>query len=166
MKKIISVVIISCSLVYSACNSSSDKKTETENSTAPAFDLQKARADIEAQTVKWRDALRKGDSAGVAALYASDAMVLPPNSDIVKADGIAALWGSYIRMGVKGANFTIVDVSGNADMVAETGIAEIYGPDNAIIDKAKYVVTWKMENGNWKLFRDIWNSTMPAAPSK
>ena len=152
-------------LILSACNSD-DKKGSSETS-APAFDLQKAKADIETQTKKWQEGIQKGDSAAVAAMYTSDAMVFPPGSDIVKANGISALWGSFIRMGVKDTKFTVVDVTGDADFLSESGYVEIYGPNNALLEKDKYAVVWKMENGSWKLFRDIWNPTEPAAaPSK
>ena len=48
----------------------------------------------------------------------------------------------------------------------ETGRYELYDAQNKILDKGKYVVVWKQENGEWKLFRDIFNSDLPAAPAK
>ena len=48
-------------------------------------------------------------------------------------------------------------------MLAETAHYEMYGADNKLLDKGKYVVVWKPVNGEWKLYRDIWNSSMPAA---
>ena len=43
---------------------------------------------------------------------------------------------------------------------------ELYDAENKMIDKGKYVVVWKPVNGEWKLFRDIFNSDMPAAASQ
>jgi len=31
-----------------------------------------------------------------------------------------------------------------------------------VLDKGKYIVIWKQEEGQWKLHRDIFNSSMPA----
>ena len=34
--------------------------------------------------------------------------------------------------------------------------------DDEIADQGKFIVIWKLESGNWKLHRDIINSSMPA----
>jgi len=31
-----------------------------------------------------------------------------------------------------------------------------------VADEIKYIVVWKHEGGEWKLHRDIWNSSRPA----
>ena len=31
------------------------------------------------------------------------------------------------------------------------------------MDSGKFIVIWKQEGGQWKLHRDIWNSSMPPA---
>ncbi len=69
-------------------------------------------------------------------------------------------------MGIKDIKITTDDVIGNGDVLGETGKYEMYADNNKLVDKGKYVVLWKMENGEWKLYRDIWNTSMPAAPSK
>ena len=51
---------------------------------------------------------------------------------------------------------------GTAGLLAETGTYEMYGDNNKTLDKGKYVVVWKQENGQWKIYRDIWNTSMPA----
>jgi len=112
---------------------------------------------------KFSDAVRKGDSATMASEYADDAMVFPPNSEVVKKEGIESFWGGLLRMGVKDFRLTIDDVTGNADMLAETGRYEVLGVGNKSLDKGKDVVTWRNYNGNWRIFRDIWNTNMTAA---
>jgi ketosteroid isomerase-like protein len=32
-----------------------------------------------------------------------------------------------------------------------------------VVDRGKYIVIWKREQGQWKLHRDIWNTSMPPA---
>ena len=152
-----------------ACNTeTSDSKTAetSESKDSHSFDLSSAKTSIEAENTKFMDAFKKGDSTAVASNYAPDAVLLPPNSEPVKGDGIAPLWGSFIRMGVKDVKLMIDDVSGNHDQLAETGHYEIYGAENKMLDKGKYIVVWKPVDGTWKMYRDIWNSSMPAAPTK
>jgi ketosteroid isomerase-like protein len=155
-------------LIVACNNASSDSKATdaTEKKDSPAFDLAMAKTAIEAENAKFMEAFKKGDSTGVAANYAQDGMVLPPNGEPVSKSNLATLWGSFIRMGVKEVKLSVDDISGNADIISETGRYEIYAAENKMIDKGKYVVVWKPENGAWKMYRDIFNTSMPAAPAK
>jgi hypothetical protein len=36
--------------------------------------------------------------------------------------------------------------------------------DGKVLDKGKYIVIWKKEDGTWKLHRDIWTTSVPPAP--
>ena len=163
------LIIVAIAVLMLACNSGSTDTTASETPSAKdsiSFDLSNAKSIIEAENAKLMDAIKKGDSSAVASNYSQDAWILPPNSDVVKGNDILPFWGSFIRMGVKDLKMTIDDISGNADQIAETGKYEIYGAENKLLDKGKYIVVWKPVNGNWKMYRDIFNTSMPAAPAK
>lgn len=170
MKKTFNQLTAVAALLFMvACNTApTDSKTaETTDSKANAsFDLSSATSAIEAANVKFVDDFEKGDSVAVAAHYTDDAQILAPNMEAVKANGIAAFWGSFMKMGVKDFKLITDDVVGNEAQLVETGRYEIYGADNKLMDKGKYVVAWKAANGGWKLYRDIFNTSMPAVPVK
>jgi len=169
MTKLFSQLITAVFAVFIvSCNSAStDNKTaETTASDKANFDLASAKTSIEAMNVKFSESFKKGDSAAIASYYADDAWMLPPNSEPVKGAGIVSLWGSFIQMGFKDLKLMTDEVSGNQDQLAETGHYELYGAGNKMMDNGKYVVVWKPVNGGWKLYRDIWNTSMPAAPAK
>ena len=44
----------------------------------------------------------------------------------------------------------------------EIGQYTLGGADGTTIDQGKYLVVWKNDGGNWKLHRDIWNTSRPA----
>ena len=165
MKQLKTILLICSSIfVFISCNNSSNNTNKVESQKdSTSFDLSKAKSVVENMDAKFSDAVRKGDSATMASEYADDAMVFPPNSEVVKKEGIESFWGGVLRMGVKDFRLTIDDVTGNADMLAETGRYEVLGVGNKSLDKGKYVVTWRNYNGNWKIFRDIWNTSMTAA---
>jgi len=165
MKQLKTILLICSSIfVFICCNNSSDNTNKVESQKdSTSFNLSKAKSVVQNMDAKFSDAVRKGDSATMASEYADDAMVFPPNSEVVKKEGIESFWGGLLRMGVKDFRLTIDDVTGNADMLAETGRYEVLGVGNKSLDKGKYVVTWRNYNGNWKIFRDIWNTTMTAA---
>jgi len=162
------ITVVAMTLIVACNEASTDSKTSesTETKEKASFDMAAARSAIDAANAKFMDGIKRGDSAAIAALYADDAWVLPPNSEAVKGAAIAGMWGSVIRMGIKDAKFMTDEVTGNAEMLAETAHYEMYGADNKLLDKGKYVVVWKPVNGEWKLYRDIWNTSMPAAPVK
>lgn len=57
---------------------------------APAF---AQKAEIEAANAKWVEFFNKGDFAGIASLYADDAVALPPGLPMVKGKAaIGAMW--------------------------------------------------------------------------
>jgi ketosteroid isomerase-like protein len=163
------LILVTTTIFMVACNSASnDSKTAdaTEKKETPVFDLAAAKTAIEAENAKFMEAFKKGDSAAAASNYAQDGIILPPNGEPVAKSSILPFWGSFIRMGVKDVKLVIDDIAGNADIISETGHYEIYAAENKMLDKGKYVVVWKPENGAWKMYRDIFNTSMPAAPAK
>ena len=164
MKQVIIVVVTICSLFSNGCNDASkNEATTVSTSDSTSFDLSKARAFVESDNAKFAEEVKKGDSVAVASHYHSDGQVLMSNSEpVMGKDNIASSWGSMIRMGIKDFKIITTDLVGNNDLMVETGKYEIYGDKNVLVDKGKYVVAWKKENGNWKLYRDIGNSSMPS----
>ena len=161
MKKHFSFLFITCGMLYLlACNSAPTDKMAIGKDN-PSFDLTKARTFIENENAKFVEEFKKGDSAGLASHYGQDAWLMMQGMEPIKKEGIEAAWGRVIRMGVKSVKVNTVDVVGNADLLAETGMFELYGDNNKLLDKGKYVDVWKPENGGWKIYRDIGNSNMP-----
>ena len=161
MKKII-FLLTAGTFMMVACNDASKTETSKMSTTdSTSFDLSKAKADIEADNARFIEQIKKGDSAGLAEHYHSDAQILMSGMEPVNRKDIAGAWGSFLRMGVKDFKMTTHDVVGNDDLLVETGSYEMIGDKNVVLDKGKYVVAWKKENGLWKLYRDIANTSMP-----
>jgi len=167
MKKYCSLLLIAGSLFFAtSCeNAATDKTAEnTGDTTAAAFDLGKARDWVEKDNAKFSEEAKRGDSNALAAHYASDGWLMFNNMEPMKGGDIAKGWGGAIRSGMKELKITTQDLIGNADLLAETGMFEVYGDGNKLLDKGKYVVIWKPENDGWKIYRDIGNSNL--APRK
>jgi len=125
-------------------------------------DVRKA---IEKVNINAREGFRRGDAAAVAALYTEDAILLPPNSKMIRGrQKIEGFWTAAIQMGVKDVVLTTVELSGSDDTVYEVGncTLKIHPPGKEPIEyKGKYIVIWKRTADGWKLHRDIWNSNLP-----
>jgi len=125
------------------------------------------RAAIEKAGADFAATFTKGDAAGVAAMYAADAQLFPPESDIVTGGvAIQKVWQGVIDSGVKGMKLTTLDVVESGDLAAESGKAELHGADGQVLESGKYLVVWKRVDGRWKILRDIWNSNAPAPVAK
>ena len=126
---------------------------------------EEVRKAVEKANLKFGEVLRQGDAVAVAALYTEDAILLPPNSEMIRGRrGIEKFWGAAIQMGVKDAVLTTVELSGSGDTIHEIGnyILKISQKgQKPVEDKGKYIVIWKHTAPGWKLHRDIWNSNMP-----
>jgi uncharacterized protein (TIGR02246 family) len=121
------------------------------------------RAALAAPIEQLTAAFRRGDAAGVAAVYTADGQVLPPNSDVVSGKpAIQAFWQGAMDMGVKALKLEIAEVEANGHIAYEVGKFTLQGAEGQMIDAGKYVVIWKQEAGQWKVHRDIFNSSQPA----
>jgi ketosteroid isomerase-like protein len=164
MKKIFLIsLVLMCNAALHSCYTGPEEPHSHDISDSQAFDNQKATKFIDSVNKKFTEYVRKGDSVSLAALYHSDAELLFANSESIKGKGILSAWGSIIRMGVKDFTFATTDITGAGDLLVETGTYEMKTADGSLIDKGKYVVVWKKENEQWKLYRDIGNTSLPAA---
>ncbi len=120
---------------------------------------------IVAANKQFMSAFSNSDDAALAALYTEDAKLLPTNSDFVSGnEAVQAFWKSVFEMGIKKATLETLEVEGMGDTACEVGKYTLFIEGEQVADSGKYVIIWKMVNGQWKLHRDIWNTSMPAQP--
>lgn len=109
-------------------------------------------------------AFAAGDAARVAALYTTDGQLAPPNSDIVAGrDGIGGFWQAVMEMGLKSVKLETSELDEYGDTAIEQGRYQLADPEGNVADHGKYLVIWKRDGGDWKLHRDIWNTSVPPA---
>jgi ketosteroid isomerase-like protein len=152
MKKLLFSALIATSLF--AC------KSETK----PAFDLTNAKKEIEAANVSLFDLITKGDSVGAANAYTKDGKFMPAYMPAVEGTkNLTSFWGGFIKNVGGVISLTTLEVWGDENYITEEGLFEIKSKEGAQIDKGKYLVLWKKEDGKWKLHRDIATTDIPLA---
>lgn len=127
---------------------------------------EEVRKAIRAANRKFRESIRKGDPAAVGSLYSEDAILMPPNNEMIRGRrGTEGFWGAAIKMGVRDAELTTVELTQIGDDVHEIGNYTLkIQPEGkrGFEDKGKYLILWRQESGgSWKLHTDIWNSNLP-----
>jgi uncharacterized protein (TIGR02246 family) len=117
------------------------------------------KAEIEAVNAKWAEFFNKGDFAGVASLYTTDATAFPPGSAMVQGgSAIGAMWKSMAEK-VGDPKLTTLDVKSLGPSAAReigTFSLKTRGPSPQEV-AGKYVVVWEKVGNDWKLASDIWN---------
>ena len=96
-------------------------------------------------------------------LYATDAQLFPPGGAVVNGNtAIGPFWKGAFDSGVKKATLETTATEKAGDRIIETGQYTLSGADGTTLDAGKYMVVWKKEGNNWKLYRDIWNTSQAA----
>jgi uncharacterized protein (TIGR02246 family) len=118
------------------------------------------RAEIEKMTQAWQKAFNAGDAAGVAALYSTDGKLMAPGAEPVTGrDGIKTALEAAIKQGGK-MTITTEEVTASGNTALETGKWVASSADGKHLDHGPFATFYKKEGGSWKLYRDIWNSSM------
>ena len=161
MKTLKQVIFVVGFLSMVSCNKPSEPVS--------SFDIEKVKTAIEDAHHKFADAVGSGDSLTSASCYTSDGVVLAPNMEpIIGRDKIASFHSSAVKMGIGSIVLTSTEVFGNEENVFAVGAYELFGKDKTSLEKGKFLSVWKQENSEWKMYRDIWNSSLPppAPPAK
>ena len=124
---------------------------------------------IEDATAKGVAAFNSGNPRALAAIYAADALFMPPNAKTLDgtkdiSDGWQAAWDA----GFRNIRIATSDVMVRGDLAVETGtwsgdIQPAAAGGAPLHDNGKYIVVWqRVANGKWLVVRDIYNSDNPA----
>jgi len=118
-------------------------------------------SELAATTDIWTAALNAGDVEAVAALYAEDARLLPPNAAMTQGrEAVRQEFGAMVAAGLKGELATLEAVVAG-DIGYKVGTYTVMGPDGSVIDRGKFIEVWQQVGGDWQIINDIWNSDMP-----
>ena len=125
---------------------------------------------IRAQTTSWGKTNKGGDAKAVAALYAEDALLLPPGASGVS--GRAAILRYFTKdiadSKAAGAVFALdpkTDVGVSGNMGWESGMYKVT-VKGAVVETGKFLSVSRKKDGKWLYIRDTWNADAPPAPAQ
>ncbi|MEO9069492.1 MAG: DUF4440 domain-containing protein [Ginsengibacter sp.] len=153
------LLLILVSFLFSSCNE--QDKIEIQKS-ASAFDIKQGEASILQSNQHFMKSFEGGDSVTVSNCYTQDAKLMVPNQPaIIGRDNIVHFFSRLMKKDIADFDLHTTNIWGDSSILAEEGIYRASGKKNNVIDKGKYIVLWKTEAGNWKMYRDIWASDLP-----
>jgi len=117
-------------------------------------------------TAAWVDAYNAGDADKIVAMYADDAVVMPPEVPALTSHEAIKqyLTTDMATNKTTGATFALdtdaVGVSG--DLAWHSGAFHVNGSAGTSVATGKYLEVWHQDpKGNWLMIRDIWNMDAP-----
>ena len=154
---LLAVTLLFVSFITS-CNKKAEEKTETETITESTFNLTTAKAEIEAANNEFMTLLASQDSIGLGNLYTQDTkFMMTGASAITGRESVISAFSGIMKSGISGIDLKTIEVWGNEGLITEEGEYSLFAGDTQA-DHGKYLVLWKIEEGKWKLHRDIFNT--------
>lgn len=102
-----------------------------------------------------------GNYDALANAYCKEGVILPPGADIIKGrEKIKQRWKLPDGISVLYHKITPVEISVNGNWAYDIGYYEgtnIKRNGEEVNFKGKYVIVWKKEEGDWKIYADAWN---------
>ena len=137
--------------------------------TAPTIDHAAEVEALREAAARYHAAASGKDSETVVSMYSEDALMIPPNAELV--EGLSAVEGyrfGFIETPGISLDFELIraEVSESGDMGWTFAIGQITidnpdGPPGS--DIVRDFHTWtKREDGSWAVVIDMWNSGLPA----
>lgn len=148
--------LLSC-LINLSCNSSIDNNQE---------DLEKITHDNNALVEKYS---LEGNAAKLSGMYDANARLCPNGDDFyIGREAIFSFWSNALAEEKITRMETItMSVSGNADVIYETGItySESVAEDSVHKSTVKFINVWRRQKDNsYKLAVDFWNNPQKILP--
>ena len=139
-------------------------------STSPSLpvrapDLQSAFQQLEQEFAL---AYNRGEMEKMGSFYTPDAIVLPPNHEIVQgAVNIPGLMREFRQNGGRDLKLEVTRVEQFMDTAVEIGRYSIViqrQDGTQMMDRGKFLILRRrLPNNQWRIFADAWNSDLPPA---
>ncbi|MBV6417330.1 MAG: hypothetical protein CMLOHMNK_01991 [Steroidobacteraceae bacterium] len=114
----------------------------------------------------WAEAYSKGDIDAILALYAGDAVLMPPGAH---AAGTPDAMRDFLTTDIATSAGTTLDMGDSTTGVAgdfawQSGTYSVKNSAGATVDTGKYLAVWHRVDGKWLILRNMWNLDTPRAP--
>ena len=112
----------------------------------------------------WLGSFNGGDVAGLVLMYSADAEILPPDEPVIAGpEAIEAFWQAYGPGQVR-IELGEVDSRRIGEFWFREGAYKAQFRDEGDPRVGKFIELWKQENGNWLMYRQMWNRNAPLEP--
>ncbi|MFT6868123.1 MAG: ketosteroid isomerase-like protein [Cyclobacteriaceae bacterium] len=154
-------------LLAGGCQNDNSNSSSNSLESDSTFNLNEVSGIIWDKTDRFTEAHLTKDTIFLNGCFTSDARVFPPNSEIVS--GIAAisqLNSDWVKYGIYEFKETSSSLYGTKDYLIDEGTYYLTYGEERTVDRGKYINIWKNDRGIWKIYSNIWNSSLSLASSE
>jgi ketosteroid isomerase-like protein len=161
MKQKTIIFLALTAMIGFSCSQNTDSNGNSKADDA-GFDLDAMKKVIEDKTNQFTEAHITKDTTFLNNIFTKDARSFPPNAEaVVGRKAISQLNMDWINYGIYEAKEISTSFYGTKDYLIDEGTYIFIFGDEKTVDKGKYINIWKMEDDEWKLYSNIWNSSQP-----
>lgn len=162
LNRILLLVILS----FAMQSCSQQDKMEIEKS-ASAFDIKQGEASVMQSNRHLIKSYKASDSAEIAQSFTTDAQLLWANQAPIEGrNEIGHYFSEIIKLGSTDVKLNTMKIWGDSAILVEEGKYLLLNKKGHQTDKGSYIALWQQESGNWKIYRDIWVSSVPKSVIK
>lgn len=127
--------------------------------------VQNAQQDISDLNSQFLKAFNAKDPVAFAAVFSDDAVLMPPNYAAVKTQLAIQDYARQMQASspVNGMLLNVAETVVTGEYAFCSGYYTLLGADGSSIDHGKFLEVLKSDGRDWKIFREIYNSDMPAS---
>ncbi|HET7182145.1 MAG TPA: DUF4440 domain-containing protein [Candidatus Limnocylindrales bacterium] len=119
--------------------------------------------DIDQGRSAFTAAMRRGDAAAAASIYADDATLLAPAADVVRGRGaIERFWQTGVETGITEVELVALDVQRSGELAFEVGrYALRLAPEagSPVVERGRYLIVHRIEaDGHWRRAAEMFSS--------
>ena len=110
-----------------------------QRSSSPAL----TNSGVDSERATFVDALRRGDARGAAEVFADDAWLLAPSTDLIAGRAaIESYWEAGIAAGVRSIDLTALEVERRDGLIFEAGryTFDLDADEGPVVERGTYVV--------------------------
>jgi uncharacterized protein (TIGR02246 family) len=131
----------------------------------PPVDTAAEEAALKAITAAWLSAYNAGDVEKIVALYAEDAVLMPPHAAVATGHAAIRAFLTTDTAAAKAAGVKLVPGAATAGVAGDTGWESgsyaITDASGATVESGSYLSVARKSNGKWLYIRDTYNSDRP-----
>ena len=131
----------------------------------PPVDTAAEEAGLKAITTAWLDAYNAGDVEKIVAMYADDAVLMPPHAGVANGHAGIRAFLTTDTAAAKAAGVKIVPGAATAGIAGDTGWESgsytVVDASGATVGSGSYLSVSRKSNGKWLYVRDTYNSDRP-----